>query len=304
MLRHLTVPYVSYWSFGEQLPVLEERSPSADQISFALETVAAVIAQQFDRTDLLADNRDAYVAAARSRARGTTSTCWCRAPGTLLADRDRADQRAACARRATTISRCPATRIPRPDAEPAKHLCLVVDGEVSRWQATEAERFLRHTLDADGDRQLFCVLTRDTDRERLPAFPAQPSAPGVRPEHAAVDVARICTTSSPNARGRGATRPGSAAERGRRRCATCRTSWPYAGRLGAHRADGARDGRGARRRRPGAAPGPDGRPGAAERGPRRTATGSRSGGAAHRGRAHCSTGSIDESTCSPSERAA
>ncbi|MFC7614472.1 tyrosine-protein kinase family protein [Actinokineospora soli] len=40
MLRHLTLPYVSYWSFGEQLPVRDERVPSADQISFALETVA------------------------------------------------------------------------------------------------------------------------------------------------------------------------------------------------------------------------------------------------------------------------
>jgi len=67
MMRHLTLPYVSYWSFGEQLPVLEEPTPSADQLSYALETVAAVIAQHFDRTDLLADNRDAYVAEARVR---------------------------------------------------------------------------------------------------------------------------------------------------------------------------------------------------------------------------------------------
>ena len=67
MSRHLTLPYVSYWSFGEQLSVRDEPSPGADQISFALETVAAVIAHDFDRTDLLAENRDAYVAEVRTR---------------------------------------------------------------------------------------------------------------------------------------------------------------------------------------------------------------------------------------------
>ncbi|MFC7614474.1 hypothetical protein ACFQV2_14040 [Actinokineospora soli] len=53
----------------------------------------------------------------------------------------------------------------------AEHLCLVVDGEVSRWQVTEAERFLRHALGPDGaQRQLFCVLTRGAERDRLPGF--------------------------------------------------------------------------------------------------------------------------------------
>jgi cellulose biosynthesis protein BcsQ len=72
MSRHLTLPYISYWSFGEQLPVRTETTPAAGQISFALETVAAVVAQHFDRTDLLAENRDAYVAAARTENRRFT----------------------------------------------------------------------------------------------------------------------------------------------------------------------------------------------------------------------------------------
>jgi hypothetical protein len=42
---------------------------------------------------------------------------------------------------------------------------------VTRWQANEAERFLRRTLTTgDGQRQLFCVLTPGSDREGLPAF--------------------------------------------------------------------------------------------------------------------------------------
>jgi MinD-like ATPase involved in chromosome partitioning or flagellar assembly len=171
MLRHLTVPYISYWSFGELLPVLEERSPSPNQISFALETVAAVIAQEFDRTDLLADNRDAYVAAARSRRRKFDLDLLVSSPrrswrtGTELITELRllgvtADR---------SVSGDP--EFFDQTGDPAEHLCLVVDGELSRWQLTEAERFVRRTLGPDGvQRQTFCLLTRGTDRERLPGF--------------------------------------------------------------------------------------------------------------------------------------
>lgn len=170
MLRHATVPYVSYWSFGEQLPVLDERTPSSDQISFALETIAAIVAQQFDRTDLLADNRDAYVAAARTQRQSYELD--------LLVSVPRPEPRVATSllkelgefglRVDRSLSGDP--EFLELTSDPAKHLCLVVDGRVSRWQAMEAERFLRHALDADSDRQLFCVLTRTTDPDSLPAF--------------------------------------------------------------------------------------------------------------------------------------
>ena len=170
MLRHLTLPYVSYWSFGEQLPVLEERTPAADQISFALETVAAVIAQDFDRTDLLADNRDAYVAAARTHRQAYDLDLLVSSPRSVLdTAAELIDELRVLGVRAAQSVSGDLEILDQAD-EPARHLCLVVDGTVSRWQVTEAERFLRHTLEADGDRQLFCVLTRDTDPELLPAF--------------------------------------------------------------------------------------------------------------------------------------
>lgn len=87
--------------------------------------------------------------------------------------------------------------------EPAEHLCLVVDDVVTRWQLTEAERFLRHTLGPDGvQRQLFCVLTRRTDRARLPGFLRNLRhlvfEPGVRPVRVARElhdlIARTATT--------------------------------------------------------------------------------------------------------------
>jgi MinD-like ATPase involved in chromosome partitioning or flagellar assembly len=172
MVRHLTLPYVSYWSFGEQLPVLEELTPSADQLSYALETVAAVIAQHFDRTDLLADNRDAYVAEARARHDDEFDLdLLVSSPRSAAADAaDLVDKLIRLGLRADqSLSGLPEFLDRSPQF--AKHLCLVVDGEVTRWQVNEAEHFLRQTLaPGDGQRQLFLVLTRAADRDSLPGF--------------------------------------------------------------------------------------------------------------------------------------
>jgi len=202
MMRHVTLPYVSYWSFGEQLPVLEETTPSSDQISFALETVAAVIAQQFDRTDLLADNRDAYVAAARIHARAYDLDLLVSSPRPALDTTTELikELRALGLRADRSLSGDP--EFLDQTSEQARHLCLVVDDELSRWQATEAELFLRHTLDADGDRQLFCVLTRDTDPERLPTFLRNLRHlgfdSGVRPRHVARQLRDLIVGAKPS----------------------------------------------------------------------------------------------------------
>ncbi|MBM7775979.1 MinD-like ATPase involved in chromosome partitioning or flagellar assembly [Actinokineospora baliensis] len=191
MLRHLTVPYVSYWSFGEQLPVRSEQVPSPDQISYALETVAAVIGQQFDRTDLLADNRDAYVAAARSRRREFDLDLLVSSPRSAqVAATELIEELRALGLRADRSLSANVEFLDHP-REPAKHLCLMVDGEVSRWQTTEAERFLRHALDPDGDqRQLFCVLTHGTDRAQLPGFLRNLRPLELAPRTRPIDVAR------------------------------------------------------------------------------------------------------------------
>jgi len=171
MLRHLTVPYVSYWSFGELLPVLEEQSPSPNQISFALETVASVIAQEFDRTDLLADNRDAYVAAARSRRRKFDLDLMVSSPRTLWRTSTEliTELRLLGVKVDRSVSGDPGI-LDQP-GDPAEHLCLVIDGGLSRWQLTEAERFARRALGPDGvQRQMFCLVTRGTNRDLLPGF--------------------------------------------------------------------------------------------------------------------------------------
>jgi MinD-like ATPase involved in chromosome partitioning or flagellar assembly len=169
MLRHLTLPYVSYWSFGEQLPVLEETTPSTDQIGYALETVAAIVAHRFDRTDLLADNRDAYVAAAQGQARTFEADILVSSPRS--AEGVAADLVSALEKLGVRAKRSLSGDIDflGRTRDVAQHLCLVIDEKVSRWQTAEAEWFLRRTLVAE-DRRLFPVLTAATNPAAMPGF--------------------------------------------------------------------------------------------------------------------------------------
>jgi cellulose biosynthesis protein BcsQ len=61
LLNHLRVPYIPYWSFGEKLPVIEKGTEDPEDIGFSLETLAAIVAQEFASSDVLVNNRDSYV---------------------------------------------------------------------------------------------------------------------------------------------------------------------------------------------------------------------------------------------------
>ncbi|MGW3958846.1 tyrosine-protein kinase family protein [Amycolatopsis sp. NPDC005003] len=168
MSRHLTLPYVSYWSFGEQLPVLSEKTPSADQIGFALETVAAVIAYRLDRTDLLAENRDAYVAAVRAshrkfkhELRVSIPRAAVQAGGELIAALGQLGVRA-------VKSLSGDQSLLERTEDDARHLCLIVDGKVSRWQQAEVERFLQRSFGQD--RRVIPILTPGTEAAGLPGY--------------------------------------------------------------------------------------------------------------------------------------
>ncbi|MDX2041810.1 MAG: TIR domain-containing protein [Acidobacteriota bacterium] len=65
LLNHTRVPYLPFWSFGEKLPVIEKGTDDPDDIGFSFETLAALVAQRFSYSDVLATNRDSFVAAAR-----------------------------------------------------------------------------------------------------------------------------------------------------------------------------------------------------------------------------------------------
>ncbi|GLZ41935.1 AAA family ATPase [Actinokineospora sp. NBRC 105648] len=168
MARHLTLPYVSYWSFGEQLPVSSEANPSSDQISFALETVAAVVAHHFDRTDLLAENRDAYVAAARPERVDFDLDLRVSSPRSTLDVLDAliTELRELGVRVERSLSG-DRSLLARPEDD-ARHLCLVIDEEVSRWQKAEVELFLHRTLGQD--RRVIPVLTEHAQPNTLPGY--------------------------------------------------------------------------------------------------------------------------------------
>jgi MinD-like ATPase involved in chromosome partitioning or flagellar assembly len=188
MSRHLTLPYVSYWSFGEQLPVVDEETPSADQIGFALETVAAVVAHRLDRTDLLAGNRDAYVATVREVRREFAHDVRISIPrstvdvaNALVAELEKYDVRVG---KSLSGDRSLLTRA----EDDARHLCLVVDGKVSRWQAAEVELFLHRTLGQD--RRVIPVLTPGTEPNALPGYVGNLRYLRLGPSRGPAEVAR------------------------------------------------------------------------------------------------------------------
>jgi len=55
------IPYFSYWSFGEKLAVTQESGKDPETISYYLNTIAALIAHNFNDTDLLVSDRDRYI---------------------------------------------------------------------------------------------------------------------------------------------------------------------------------------------------------------------------------------------------
>jgi hypothetical protein len=166
MSRLLTLPYVSYWSFGEQIAVDAEREPAADQISYSLETVAALIAQDFDRTALLAENRDSYVAAMRTAKREFAHDFRVSTPRSTLDFATKLinhlNTHGVRAELSLATDRAQLNR----HADDARHLCLLVDKTMSKWQQAEAEVFLHRTLGQD--RRVIPVLRPNAEPSALP----------------------------------------------------------------------------------------------------------------------------------------
>jgi MinD-like ATPase involved in chromosome partitioning or flagellar assembly len=68
ILNFTRIPYISFWSFGEKLPVIKPGMEDPEDIGFPLETLAALIAQKLSFTDELIKNRDTFVDVARRGA--------------------------------------------------------------------------------------------------------------------------------------------------------------------------------------------------------------------------------------------
>ncbi len=66
LLDFTCIPYIPYWSFGEELPVIKKGTRDPKDLGYYFETLAALVAQKFAYNDTLVRNRDSYVKVARS----------------------------------------------------------------------------------------------------------------------------------------------------------------------------------------------------------------------------------------------
>ncbi len=65
ILDQTKIPYFSYWSFGERLPVIEERRSDPESISFNIATISALLAHRLAGSERLIKTRDLFLADAR-----------------------------------------------------------------------------------------------------------------------------------------------------------------------------------------------------------------------------------------------
>ncbi|MEM8505824.1 MAG: TIR domain-containing protein [Cyanobacteria bacterium P01_D01_bin.1] len=61
------IPYIPYWSFGEKICVLEEQDAAPDSLSYAFETLSALLANKLSKSSLLTHDRDAFVSTAKRK---------------------------------------------------------------------------------------------------------------------------------------------------------------------------------------------------------------------------------------------
>lgn len=70
VLTQVNVPYVPFWSYGEKLAVLAEPKPAPTQISYPVQSIAALLARRLHGSQEFLADRDSYVAAARKPRQG------------------------------------------------------------------------------------------------------------------------------------------------------------------------------------------------------------------------------------------
>ncbi|WP_267903866.1 KGGVGR-motif variant AAA ATPase [Rhizobium mongolense] len=69
LVQATTIPYVPFWSFGERISAVEDRSFDTSSINYSMETIAALLAHRLGQTRLLVESRDEYVGAAQRLGR-------------------------------------------------------------------------------------------------------------------------------------------------------------------------------------------------------------------------------------------
>jgi MinD-like ATPase involved in chromosome partitioning or flagellar assembly len=179
LLNQVTIPYVSFWSFGERLAALGESRPGPRDISFSLQTIAALVAHRLDRVDLLGESRDAYVsAAARAGDRARRGNRYDFDVYLAFSPLDRPE-----ASRVASLLRDEGLRVFLSDdlavgeslsqletalSRSGSLVLLVGARPGDRLQADAVERFLRQSLDDGSQRALIPMLLPGGQTENMP----------------------------------------------------------------------------------------------------------------------------------------
>jgi len=68
ILKKTKIPYISFFSYGEKLPVLEQGSDDPNSLGYAYETISAILANNFKNIQRLKDERDIFIKSAKGEA--------------------------------------------------------------------------------------------------------------------------------------------------------------------------------------------------------------------------------------------
>jgi tetratricopeptide (TPR) repeat protein/MinD-like ATPase involved in chromosome partitioning or flagellar assembly len=179
--NHTRIPYFSYWSFGEHLPVIEEDKTDAESINYHFHTLAALIAHGFSRTGLLVENRDTFVSAARRAVREQQGE-----PAATDVFLSYSSDDSKIANELASMLRSRGTSIKlsieygevgtnwqahlMDDLETAQNFVVLVGKVFDRWQNEQLRTFANINAREGLSRQIVPVLLPEADLESIPPF--------------------------------------------------------------------------------------------------------------------------------------
>jgi MinD-like ATPase involved in chromosome partitioning or flagellar assembly len=182
LVERTTIPYFSFWSFGEGLPIFDEPTRAPSFISYHIETLAALVGHRLTKSDLLIESRDSYVdSAAREGLRGglfqydlfisysgsdpQASETAERLARLLRGMGVRVFLATRAIRKAETWSDELELALSR-----SKHMLMLIGRGIGRLQELELNRFMRQTIDEGSERTVIPVLLGGASPESLPTL--------------------------------------------------------------------------------------------------------------------------------------
>jgi len=70
-IEHIKLPYISYFSYGEKLPIIEQGTDDKGGLGFALEGLAALLANSLEEAKMFMEERDDYIRQFSKNGNGT-----------------------------------------------------------------------------------------------------------------------------------------------------------------------------------------------------------------------------------------